>query len=315
VKHVKKILAVAFAVLSLISYYLGIYTFAMFNQLLEIGFIDATTLVLAIVCFIAVVVSVFSIKGLLETKITKQTYAFAFLVTAISSTLHVIGNFILKFDLSLEFIVLFSIIISTPLSCILSGYARGTLLTKLKDLIMDQGITLLTLLILSSIPIIQFATYQTKIINTGTIAGPPVIFEEGNDTAQINYALTNVLFEAQTTLESNSTILFNQIAKISNQISYEVELSYFFEWFHGNINEIEQLRIFFKFDNGSTIPILSIVNDNINFETHKSIKIKEASSVSIGLNCSIGEMVATNLILNCQMKLDQLNLFIDIEIE
>lgn len=315
-KHFKRILTVAYAVLSLICYYFGIYAFSIFYQMFEMGVLNLESLVFAILFFIFVGVTVFVIKNLMKTKIARQTYIFPFLVLAFSSLFHVIWNIILKLNWSLESIALLSIIVSTPLSVLLAGFASGKMWAKMKDLVTEQGITILTVIILSALPIIRIAS-TINLQSTGTIVrGSPVIFEKGNDIGQVNYTLTDSLFEAEKILELNTTSLSNQIVKISNKMNEEIEVTYFVEGFHGDITEIEQLLFSFNFDDGSTIPILSIVNNNIDFKASDSIKISEVSSVSVGLNCATGEMLTvSNPILSFQMQIENRSLSINVGIE
>jgi len=180
-----------------------------------------------------------------KTRIAKDTYYFVFIVVGVSLITMLLGNIGLKLDLSFDHIVAISIGISTPLSCLIAGYSKRTVIARLKRLGLDQGVTLFAIALLTLVPIISYPPYA-RILSRGTIhVLPSLVFQTTPNTTLVNGQIKGSTFLAEISALQNQTFEAERFIDINvaNWGNEPNTFQFVVSSFKGSLESIRQLEL------------------------------------------------------------------------
>jgi len=285
----RKKLAILYTILSVYFFHFATVQYIIAIQLSQLGIIDVPSLVFGTITVAGFLICMYLAIKLLETKIMKETYFFVLFVSAFSLFSYSILNLVLRISFPPQWLITFSIIVGTPLSGLFAGYSRRTFQSRLQKLGWNQGITLVTLFVLVSLPIIEVlpSVLTWEIRSEGRIIG--TVFESGNDTARVKGQIVASVFTAEVPIPSDVIFVAEEVVNVVNQFSTSLDLKIYLEGISGNLSRVEQVKISFKIENGSEICLLSIDNGNLRYE-EVYLCTKSHGTVTMGITSSAKNM-------------------------
>lgn len=293
-------------VASITGLYLGLVGLSYLVALARASIVNLVSIVAVLVPLSLCVVSIFFALRLAKVRIKKETYWFILLVICFCASFESILNLVLQFSFPTEWIVTISIILATPMSCSLAGYSRRTFWSKLKNLGLDQGMTILMLVILASVPIIKL-TVEARFYSTGTVITGP-IFQIGNSTAISKAAATGPTFSVDIPLVPGSLLVGEQIAIFRNRANAMFNINISAPIFSGNISGIKQFTVGFISDNGNRTYPISFKDSRLDIE-EGYMQLDRYTNVSIELTCLVEtSSLLQTLTIYCQMYWNQLSM-------
>ena len=243
-KKLKSIQVVFYSISAIVLFYFSSWIVAIFIQYPpargDLGLIFA--LAYSIAMF---VLSVSMAKKTTKTKFSKETFYFILLVLTISSLFFVLANLVLRLEISVEIVVTISVLVASPLSCRIAGYSGRTLKNRLKKLGFSRGITLATIFILGSMPIIRLSsTYSLYIPSTGYVL-PNLIFQSTENTSSVKGLINSSGFFAQVPIYENRTYDAENIVElvITNPGNEPDDLHFHIASFIGDFGLLKHLEL------------------------------------------------------------------------
>jgi hypothetical protein len=242
-RNIRKIILASCVIFSILSAVLGTFYVAVLIQYPPAR-ANWSFIVWSIFLYGTCTCSLWGVTKLSKTRIGKDTYYFIFIVVGVSLMTMVLGNIGLKLGLSFDQIVAISILISTPLSCLIAGYSKKTVITRLKKLGLDQGVTLFAIVLLALVPIISYPTLIFSFHQTLYVL-PNLVFQTTPNTTMVNgqikgstflaeiSALQNEIFEAERFVDANMTNWGNE------SVTFQFAVSSF----NGSLESIRQLEL------------------------------------------------------------------------
>jgi hypothetical protein len=185
------------------------------------------------------------VTKILKTRIAKDTYYFIFIVIGVSLITMLLGNIGLKLGLAFDQIVTLSIVISTPLSCLIAGYSKRTVIARLKRLGLDQGVTVFAIALLTLVPIINYPI-SVSFISSGTIhVLPNLVFQTTPNTTLVNGQIEGSTFVAEISTLQNPTFEAERFVDINmtNWGDKSVTFQFVVSSFKGSLEAIRQLEL------------------------------------------------------------------------
>lgn len=274
-KNLRFFVAILGGLLAVFLFYCTVFIYIVALQLYLLGIVDMLSMVVGTVSLVGFFVSLYVTIELLKTKISRETYFFVLIVAVFAVSSHLMLNFVLNIDFPFQWIVTFSIIVGTLVSCVFAGYSRRTIWKKLRRLGLTQGITLMTIFLLASIPVIEVLRKQTTalVLSTGQISYENIVFENGNDITKVQAQINNSVFRAEIPINSDTLLVARQIVNVTNRSPNSLDLKVSLEDFGGNLSEVKLLKVFLTFRNGSEIYPFNMTNGNVKYEqVHLSMK-------------------------------------------
>lgn len=314
----KRVLAILSICLSVSCFYLTIDTISTAIQTYQAGILDLFLRSLVFgVFFVAVsLVCAYLSLQLLETKILRETYFFVLFVFLFSTLGHIVLNIVFDTSFPYQWLITISVIIGTPISCMLAGYSQRTFQRKLTGLVSKNGITFFTLFVLASMPIIEIIyVHQMKTLTipmTGRITQSPLVFESSSDTEKVQGIVSYFSFTAEMALYPNIMFEARQIVDIANKKSSNITLRPQIESFSGNVSKVNQLEIFFTHENGTESAFLNITNGTLVYdEVPLNLESYETASfgiVSLTQDSTDITIISLSLKLNSQILVIAINI-------
>jgi len=288
-----------YIVLTLICFYVASWSMAILIQLPPAR--GNYTLYVILCCSIgAVVIAVVEIKKLTKTKFSRASYLFVLFTISISSLLFVLLNLICKLSMAIDRLIALSVLVSTPLSCVVAGYSKRTIIKELKKLGLDNGITLIALLTLSLIPIIQYP-YSFHFTNTATVL-PDVVFYGTENTTYVNGLVNSSGFFATVPILQNRTFLAEDIVELAATNSVRnIELRFGIASFVGNFNLLEDLEVY-AVSGQDRVSVISLDNGYVQCANQETL-LKSNSTFLLSIRCAGASFVATNEILALSLSI------------
>lgn len=252
-------------------------------QFLQVGIIDALSLIAGIAGIVGSVALAIVATSLLNTKIMKETFFFVLFVATFSALSYSILHLFLRIAFPLEWIVVLSVIVGTPVSCRCAGYSARTFWAKMENLGWNQGITLFTLLVLASLPVISLYSSRWIIGVTGVVGleGP---FQKGSDSEMVNGQIANSTFTAEIPMPADTMFSAEDILNVTNRSNALFPLKISIQELDGNLSTLGQLDIFLTQRNDSRVYLLTIKEGNLAYsEIHLTMNAQ--SSMTVGVVC------------------------------
>lgn len=193
------------------------------------------------------ILSVIGAKEQTNTKFSKETYYSTLLFIGISLSFLIFANILLRLEISSEHIITISVLVSTPLSCVMAGYAKRTIKNRLKRLGLNRGTTLVTIFILASIPIIEFNPFSgfISLPSRGTIL-PNLMFQSTENTPGVNGQINNSGFFAEIPIRENRTFELEKIVElaVANLGNQSSDFTFYMTGFKGNSEFLNQFELY-----------------------------------------------------------------------
>ena len=295
--------------LQLAQYRLVKYLFEVFVLSLAVG-----TIAIA-----SCVVCVYLALRLLKKKISKETYFFVFLVLLFSVLGYVALRIILRIDFPNDLLVVASVILAAPISWVLAGYSDRTFYAKMRSMGLDNGVTIITLILLIAMPLVQVQLQGISTVsNRGQIyyEQPSVLFQNGNDTTKVQGQVNSTAFTAKVPIGPDSVFEATQVLNITNQSPNDLDLKIHLEDLNGNFSRVKQLEIFFAIGNVSKTPFLSFNNGNLNYEeialTMESNATITMGVISFASNASSTNALVLSLLITWNEIEQTINAFVEV---
>jgi hypothetical protein len=265
--------------------------------------------------FLSCTISAYAAVHITKVRIKRETFFFIIFVTSFSAILASVLNFVLNVNFPIDWIVTISIVLATPLSCYLAKYSNRTLKQKLKTLGLDQGITILTVFLLASIPVFEivYVSVPVKVINTGSVF-TGAKFEIGNSTAISDSTATGSLFSAIIPLNPRLELVEEEIAKFPNRANALINFSILTPIFDGNLSGIEQFTVRLVSDDGNSVLPINFAEGRLTIKEGQMVLTNHAN-MSAQLTCLVGSAFPSQtLSVLYQMKMEKNTLSINITI-
>lgn len=314
-RNKEKELAIPSLIFTISLFYLATMAYTVALQLYQVGIVDELSIIVGTVAAAGCLICMYLTIQLLKTRIFKETYFFVVFVFLFSAASHVILKFVLKIDFPPQWLITSSIVIGTPLACVFGGYSKRTVQMRLRKLGLTQGITLVTLFVLVSLPVIEvLPTIATwRLTSVGHIFG--IAFESGNDAAKVQGQIVKSVFTAEVPIPSDAVFVAKQAVNITNQGSQKVDLKVYLEDLSGNLSKVKQLKIFFALRGGSEICPLSINNGNLKYE-EVYLSIESHATVTMGVISLAQNVSSTDItVMSLSMRFADYKLGISMSID
>ena len=237
-------------------------------------------------------------KRMTNTKISKETCYFVLLVTTISLSAHVLTNLILNLEIPYQYIVTISVLVSTPLSCIMAGFSKRTLVHRLKRLGLNRGVTLVIIFILTLMPIIEYSPFlQRTLKSKGTVA-PNLIFQSTINTAFVNGQVNSSGFFAEVPIHENRTFEAEKIVELAAPNSNKtIDLHFYVTHFMGNFECLKQLELYVT-SSSERVNVVNMANGVV-YSNQTIVLLQPNTTLALDIKCS----GANNLVLNTTLGL------------
>lgn len=229
-----------------------------------------------------------------KTRISKDTYYFVFIVVGVSLITMLLGNIGLKLGLSFDLIVAISIIASTPLSCLMAGYSKRTVIARLKRLGLDQGVTLFAITLLAVVPIISYQAQIFSFHETLYVL-PNLAFQTTSNTTLVNGQINGSTFLADISTLQNQTFEANRFVDINvtNWGNESITFQFAISSFRGNFEYIKQLELD-ALSNSSRAELLFIDNEGALQCNQTTLTLKTQENLSFSVICLITGQAVSN---------------------
>jgi hypothetical protein len=194
------------------------------------------------------VFSLFEWMKLSNNRIAKDTYYFVCIVLGVSLLTMLLGNIYFKLGIAFDQIAAISIVVSTPLSCLIAGYSKKTVVARLKRLGLDQGVTLFAIVLLALMPIIKYPITlwsHTITIKQTIIAPPNLVFLTTPNTTLVNGQMKGAIFLANISTAQNQTFEAERFVEINvtNWGNQSITFQFATSSFSGNFESIRELEL------------------------------------------------------------------------
>lgn len=182
-----------------------------------------------------------------KSKISKETCYFALSVIMISLLVFVLANLILGFGVPFQYIITFSVLVSTPLSYLIAGYTRKTLKGRIRKLGLNQGITLVAIFVLTLLPIVQYPV-QLIITTRGRLyfnVLPNLVFQTTENTSSVKGQINSTGFFLELLVYENRCFEAEKIVElaITNWGNESIDLQFLVTGLKGNFEFLKELQL------------------------------------------------------------------------
>jgi len=289
-KNLRNIQIVFFIVLAVVLLYIVSAGIALFIQYPPVR--GDLMFIFGVVSSIALLIFAFSMAmRLTKTKLSKETCFFVLLVITISISFFILANLIFKLEFPIQWIIAVSVLISTPLSCIMAGYSKKTLMDRLKKLGLNQGITIITIIILALIPIIH--PFVLRIRATGYIL-PNLIFQNAANTSSVNGRINSSGFFAEVPIYENRTFETENIVELAipNRGNESIDLQFCVISFMGNFELLKHLEVYL-ISGSERVSVVNMTN-NVVYCNYTIVSLKLNNTLSLGITCTGANNLTSN---------------------